>query len=112
MRVQAKVTSKGQVTVPIEIRQALGIVTGDMLVFEVAGEYATVAKKRSALEIADELRDRHPELSRGPVYAAKADAVEAHVVERVATQAESGRHRSEVRAVGRPGGCVTSGEAQ
>lgn len=34
----ARVTSKGQVTVPSEIRKELGIERGDHLVFEVAGE--------------------------------------------------------------------------
>lgn len=34
MRRQAKVTSKGQVTVPQEIRKMLGIGAGDGLVFE------------------------------------------------------------------------------
>jgi antitoxin PrlF len=31
---QAKVTSKGQITIPIEIRRALGVGPGDRLVFE------------------------------------------------------------------------------
>jgi len=34
-RATARVTSKGQVTVPVEVRQALGIETGDDLRFEV-----------------------------------------------------------------------------
>jgi AbrB family looped-hinge helix DNA binding protein len=34
MRKQARITSKGQVTVPREIRRLLGVRTGDRLVFE------------------------------------------------------------------------------
>lgn len=34
----SKVTSKGQVTIPVEIRQALGIEQGDDLLFEVTPE--------------------------------------------------------------------------
>jgi antitoxin PrlF len=35
MEVQAKVTSKGQVTIPREVRQALRLQAGDVVVFEV-----------------------------------------------------------------------------
>jgi AbrB family looped-hinge helix DNA binding protein len=34
MQKQAKITSKGQVTVPIEVRRILGVRTGDRLLFE------------------------------------------------------------------------------
>ena len=34
MQKQARITSKGQITVPIEIRQVLGVKSGDRLVFE------------------------------------------------------------------------------
>jgi antitoxin PrlF len=34
MKKQAKVTSKGQITVPREIRRRLGVRTGDRLLFE------------------------------------------------------------------------------
>jgi antitoxin PrlF len=34
MKKLAKVTSKGQITIPIEIRRALGVGPGDRLVFE------------------------------------------------------------------------------
>lgn len=34
MKKQAKVTSKGQITIPIEIRRALGVGPGDHLVFD------------------------------------------------------------------------------
>lgn len=34
MRRQAKITSKGQITVPLEVRKFLGVRPGDRLVFE------------------------------------------------------------------------------
>ncbi len=40
----ATLTSKGQVTVPKEVRDALGAVQGDHLVFEIDGERALVRK--------------------------------------------------------------------
>jgi antitoxin PrlF len=37
MKKQAKLTSKGQITVPHEIRRRLGVRTGDRLLFEEVG---------------------------------------------------------------------------
>lgn len=37
MKVQAKITSKGQITIPRDIRRALGVRPGDKLVFEKVG---------------------------------------------------------------------------
>jgi antitoxin PrlF len=34
MQKQAKITSKGQITVPIEVRRILGVRSGDRLLFE------------------------------------------------------------------------------
>jgi len=34
MQKQAKITSKGQVTVPLEVRRLLGVGAGDKLIFE------------------------------------------------------------------------------
>jgi len=34
MEKQAKITSKGQITVPLEVRRALGVRSGDRLIFE------------------------------------------------------------------------------
>ena len=46
---QAKITSKGQITVPRAIRNALGVKTGDSLVFEHNGDDILVrpARKKS-----------------------------------------------------------------
>ncbi|HEY5276154.1 MAG TPA: AbrB/MazE/SpoVT family DNA-binding domain-containing protein, partial [Coriobacteriia bacterium] len=35
-------TTKGQVTIPAEVREALGFGTGDTLAFEVRGDYVVV----------------------------------------------------------------------
>ena len=34
MQKHAKITSKGQITVPLEVRRALGVRSGDRLIFE------------------------------------------------------------------------------
>jgi AbrB family looped-hinge helix DNA binding protein len=34
MKKEAKITSKGQVTIPLEVRRALGVRAGDKLLFE------------------------------------------------------------------------------
>ena len=44
MDAAAKVTSKGQVTVPKAVREALGIEEGDEIVFHVEGNRAVLAK--------------------------------------------------------------------
>jgi len=38
MKMQAKVTSKGQITVPVKVRRALGVQAGDQLLFEKDGD--------------------------------------------------------------------------
>jgi AbrB family looped-hinge helix DNA binding protein len=50
--VAAKVTSKGQVTVPKAVRDALGIKEGDELVFRVEGQRAILARTPPFLELA------------------------------------------------------------
>lgn len=62
MEARAKVTSKGQVTIPADVRRALEIAEGDQLVFEVAGQYATIRKRRPVSEVSAELRERYPRL--------------------------------------------------
>ena len=37
MKAVAKITSKGQITIPVEIRKALGVGTGDYLEFNTRG---------------------------------------------------------------------------
>jgi AbrB family looped-hinge helix DNA binding protein len=52
MDVAARVTSKGQVTVPKAVRDALGIAEGDEVVFRVEGNRAVLARTPDFLELA------------------------------------------------------------
>jgi len=52
MDIAATVTSKGQITIPKEVRDALGIVEGDHLVFRVAQDRAVIARTPNLLELA------------------------------------------------------------
>lgn len=52
MDASAKVTSKGQVTVPKVVREALGIAEGDELVFRVEGKRAVLARTPDFLDLA------------------------------------------------------------
>lgn len=47
MQREAKITSKGQVTVPREVRQALGVKPGDKIVFEQNGKDVSVRPVRN-----------------------------------------------------------------
>jgi len=47
VRKEAKITSKGQITVPVAIRRRLGVRPGDRLVFEIAGENVSVRPVRA-----------------------------------------------------------------
>lgn len=47
MHREAKITSKGQITVPREVRQALGVNPGDKIVFEQKGKEVSVRPVRS-----------------------------------------------------------------
>jgi antitoxin PrlF len=46
MKCTAKITSKGQITIPVEVRRALGVGEGDSLVFETDAEGIRVVPKR------------------------------------------------------------------
>ncbi len=52
MEVAARVTSKGRVTVPKSVRDALGIVEGDEVVFRVEGNRAVMARTADFLGLA------------------------------------------------------------
>jgi len=55
MDVAAKVTSKGQVTIPKEVREALGISEGDQVVFRVQQHHALFARTPNLLDLAGEV---------------------------------------------------------
>jgi len=52
VEITARVTSKGQVTVPKAVRDALGISEGDQLLFQVEGNRATLARTADFLSLA------------------------------------------------------------
>lgn len=56
MDAAAKVTSKGQVTVPKAVRDALDIKEGDELVFRVEGNHAVLARTPDLLDLAGSIR--------------------------------------------------------
>jgi AbrB family looped-hinge helix DNA binding protein len=56
MEIAAKVTSKGQVTVPKAVRDALGIEEGDEVVFRVEGTRAVLSRTPDFLDLAGTIR--------------------------------------------------------
>lgn len=52
MDTAAKVSSKGQITVPRAVREALGIVEGDEVIFRVVGDTALLARTPDFLDLA------------------------------------------------------------
>ena len=56
MDVAARVTSKGQVTVPKAVRDALGIKEGDEIIFHVEGNRAVLARTPDFLSLAGSIR--------------------------------------------------------
>ena len=52
MDLAAKVTSKGQITIPKEVRDALGVAEGDQVVFRVEQHRALLAKTPNLLDLA------------------------------------------------------------
>lgn len=56
MDAAARVTSKGQVTVPKAVREALGIKEGDEVVFRVDGNRAVLARTPDLLDLAGSIR--------------------------------------------------------
>jgi AbrB family looped-hinge helix DNA binding protein len=56
MDAAAKVTTKGQVTVPKVVRDALGIREGDEVLFRVEGNRAVLARTPDFLELAGSIK--------------------------------------------------------
>ena len=56
MDVAAKVTSKGQVTVPKDVRAALGIEEGDTVIFHVEGSRALMERTPDFLGLAGSIK--------------------------------------------------------
>jgi antitoxin PrlF len=52
MEISARLSSKGQITVPRSVRSALGLNEGDRVVFRVDGRRATLSKTPDFLDLA------------------------------------------------------------
>lgn len=52
MEITARLSSKGQVTVPRAVREALSLEEGDRLVFRVEGDHAILARTADLLALA------------------------------------------------------------
>jgi AbrB family looped-hinge helix DNA binding protein len=53
-------TTKGQVTVPVEVREALGLGQGDLLAFEVKEDYVVVKRRLTFEETLEKNKDILP----------------------------------------------------
>lgn len=60
MRYSAKMTSKGQVTIPVEVREALGFEQGDFLAFEIRADYVVVTRRLTFEEALEKNKDILP----------------------------------------------------
>ncbi|HET7523066.1 MAG TPA: AbrB/MazE/SpoVT family DNA-binding domain-containing protein [Acidimicrobiales bacterium] len=81
MDVPTRITSKGRVTVPKKVRDALGIHDGDQVVFRVQGQRAVLAKTPGFLELAGTI----------PVPAAKRSTAWDEVIRRTTTDRAAAR---------------------
>jgi AbrB family looped-hinge helix DNA binding protein len=52
MEAASRLTTKGQVTIPKAVREALGLADGDSVVFRVEGQRAVLARTPDLLELA------------------------------------------------------------
>lgn len=82
----AKITSKGQVTIPKGIRQALGVKENDQLLFVVEGNQAVIIplKHRALVEFRGTLSTTRPYLG----MEAAREAYRKELAERVVTEKE------------------------
>lgn len=65
MKKQARITSKGQITVPRDIRRALGVRPGDRLLFEEEGDEVRVRPVRTRSPFEKYRGIGTPEIGRG-----------------------------------------------
>jgi AbrB family looped-hinge helix DNA binding protein len=80
MDMRAKVTSKGQVTIPKGVREALGVGPGDHVLFRVVEGHAVLARTPDFLDLAGAV-EVPPELKGRPWQEIRAIADEARLAE-------------------------------
>ena len=57
MEVSARLSSKGQITIPRAVREALAIGAGDEILFRVEGDRAIIARTPDLLQLAGSFTD-------------------------------------------------------
>jgi AbrB family looped-hinge helix DNA binding protein len=57
MNARSRITSKGQTTIPVEVRDLLGLKPGDTVTYEIGDKVVRIAKARSALDFAGIFHD-------------------------------------------------------
>ena len=78
------VTRKGQVTVPVEIRRALGLKEGDKVIFTLDGNEARLVRTGSVVAAtAGAIRSHSPPLSAEELREVAEQAIAEDVVERM-----------------------------
>ncbi len=65
MQSNAKITSKGQITIPLKVRQALGVKEGDRLVFEQNGREMVVRPEKRESRFAKYAGIGNPGIGKG-----------------------------------------------
>lgn len=81
---KSKVTSKGQVTIPIEVRRILRVSPHDQVAFVVDGDRVELKRKESVVvRTAGMLKGDEPPLTAEQLREAAADAIAEGAVERI-----------------------------
>ena len=78
MRFECKIRAKGQTTIPVEVRKALGAAPGDFFRYQIEGDEVKLLRRRSVLELAGILHDP----DRSPLAIEGMNALPAAAVER------------------------------
>lgn len=84
MHYRAKITSKGQITIPAEVRRSLGLEVGNWVAFETQADYATVRRAKTLREVSEEIRAKTVGHTR--IGEAEDDAVAAAVSQHLANK--------------------------
>src|SRR4051794_19503436 len=80
----SKLTTRGRVTIPQEVRRLLGVTPGDRVVFLVDGGQVRLSRESVVARTAGALRSSRPPLTAEALRVAAEQAIAADVVERTA----------------------------